>query len=132
MPIQQKLSRERTGAGGGDILQKLGEQIEGDPTVRGGPRRWLLSVAVAVAVGTAYFLAAQLSLALLTTAERVAVFWPASGIAAGALIALGRWARVPVAVAVISSSVAAALMSDRNVWSALAFGLCNAWRGPSW
>ena len=107
-------------------MQKHGEQIEGDPTVRGGPRRWLLSVAVAVAVGTAYFLAAQLSLALLTTAERVAVFWPASGIAAGALVALGRWARVPVAVAVISSSVAAALMSDRNVWSALAFGLCNA------
>jgi PAS domain S-box-containing protein len=107
-------------------LQKLGEQIEGDPTVRGGPRRWLLGVTVAVAVGTAYFLAAQLGLALLTTDERVAVFWPASGIAAGALVALGRWARVPVAVAVISSSVAAALMSDRNVWSALAFGSCNA------
>ena len=88
MPIQQKLARERTGAGGGDILQKLGEQIEGDPTVRGGPRRWLLSVAVAVAVGTAYFLAAQLSLALLTATERVAVFWPASGIAAGALLRL--------------------------------------------
>jgi PAS domain S-box-containing protein len=107
-------------------LQKLGEQIEGDPTVRGGPRRWLLGVTVAVAVGTAYFLAAQLGLALLTTDERVAVFWPASGIAAGALVALGRWARLPVAVAVISSSVAAALMSDRNVWSALAFGSCNA------
>ena len=107
-------------------MQKLVEQIEGDPTIRGGPRRWLLSVAVAVAVGTAYFLAAQLGLELLTTAERVAVFWPASGIAAGALVALGRWARVPVAVAVISASVAAALMSDRNVLSALAFGLCNA------
>ena len=107
-------------------MQKLVEQIEGDPTIRGGPRRWLLSVAVAVAVGTAYFLAAQLGLALLTTAERVAVFWPASGIAAGVLVALGRWARAPVAVAVIGASVAAALMSDRNVWSALAFGLCNA------
>ena len=95
------------------VMQKLGdlptrgrhfaeawEQIEGDPTVRGGPRRWLLSVAVAVAVGTAYFLGAQLSLAHLTAVERVAVFWPASGIAAGALVALGRWARVPSEIAV--------------------------------
>ena len=111
------------GAGGGDILQ-LGEQIAGDPTVDG--KRWLLSVGVIVAVGAAYFLAAQLGLALLTATERVAVFWPASSIAAGVLVALGRWARTPVAVAVISSSAAAALMSDRNVWSALAFGLCNA------
>jgi PAS domain S-box-containing protein len=107
-------------------LQKLAEQIETDPIERGGPRRWLLSVAVAIAVGTAYFLAAQLSLALLTAAERVAVFWPASGVAAGALVALGRWARVPVALAVIISSVAAALTSDRNVWSAIAFGFFNA------
>jgi len=114
------------GAGAGHILRKLGEQIEGGLTVRGEPQGWLLSVGIAVAVGTAYFLTAQLGLALLTAAERVAVFWPASGIAAGILVALGRRARVPVAVAVIGSSAAAALLSDRNGWSALAFGLCNA------
>ena len=107
-------------------MQKPVEQVEADPTVRGGPRGWLLSVAVAAAVGIAYFLAAHLGLALLSTPERVAVFWPASGIAAGALIALGRWARAPVVLAVISSSVAASLLSDRNIWSALAFGFCNA------
>ena len=107
-------------------MQKLREQIEGDPTVRGGPRRWLLSVAVAVAVGIAYFLAAQLGLALLTAAERVAVFWPASGVAAGTLIALGRRARMPVAVGVIAATFAANILVDRSLLSAVAFGLCNA------
>jgi PAS domain S-box-containing protein len=67
-----------------------------------------------------------LGLALLTTAERVAVFWPASGIAAGALIALGPRARRPVAAGVIVASVAANMMGDRSLWSSLAFGICNA------
>jgi PAS domain S-box-containing protein len=107
-------------------LQKLGEQIEGDPTVGGGPRWWLPSVAIAVAVGIAYFLAAQLGLALLTTDERVAVFWPASGVAAGTLIALGCRARMPVAVGVVTATVAANILVDRSLLSAVAFGLCNA------
>jgi PAS domain S-box-containing protein len=84
------------------------------------------TIGIITAVGLAYFFAAQLGLALLTATERVAVFWPASGIATGTLLALGRWTRVPVAVAVLGASVAAALLSDRNVWAALAFGLCNA------
>jgi len=94
---------------------------------QGGDRlQWLVgNIGVALAVGAAYFLAAQLGLALLTE-ERVAVFWPASGIAAGTLIALGCRARMPVAAGVFAASVAASLMSDRNVWSALAFALCNA------
>jgi integral membrane sensor domain MASE1 len=61
-------------------------------------RRWAGSIGLAVAVGIAYFLAARLSLALLTQPGGVAVFWPASGVVAGALIALGPWARLPVAV----------------------------------
>jgi PAS domain S-box-containing protein len=107
-------------------LLKLCAQIEGDPNVRGEPRRWLLSVGVAVAVGTTYFLAAQLGFALLTATERVAVFWPASGIAVGVLLALGPWARAPVAAGVVVATFAANLMADRSVWSASAFGLCNA------
>jgi PAS domain S-box-containing protein len=91
-----------------------------------GAARWAWSLGLAAAVGIAYYFAAQLGLALLTSAGRVAVFWPAAGIAAGTLIALGPWARAPVALAVIGASAAAALMNDRNVWSALAFGLCNA------
>jgi PAS domain S-box-containing protein len=89
-------------------------------------RLWIAGSGIAVVVGIVFFLAAQLGLALLTTAERVAVFWPASGIAAGALIALGPRARAPVAVGVILASVAANMMGDRGFWSSLAFGLCNA------
>ena len=91
-----------------------------------GAEWWSSGMGLAVTVGVAYFLAAELGLSLLTATERVAVFWPASGIAAGILIALGPWASAPVAVAVIVASAAAALLSDRNVWSALAFGFCNA------
>src|SRR5262245_14868988 len=89
-------------------------------------RPWIAGSGIAVVVGIVFFLAAQLGLALLTTAERVAVFWPASGIAAGALIALGRWARAPVAVGVMAATLIANLTSDRNVWGAVAFSLCNA------
>src|SRR5262245_32247563 len=86
---------------------------------------WLDRVGLSIAVGVGYFLAAQLGLALLTTPERVAVFWPASGIAVGTLIALGPRAREPVAAGVIAATLAANLMADRNIWGALAFGLCN-------
>jgi hypothetical protein len=53
-----------------------------------------------MAVGITYFFGARLSLALLTT-DGVAVFWPAAGISAGLLIALGSRARIPVAVGVM-------------------------------
>jgi PAS domain S-box-containing protein len=87
---------------------------------------WIGSIGLALAVAVGYFLAAQLGLALLTTPERVAVFWPASGIAAGILIALGFRARTPVATGVIAATLAANLMLDRSFWGGLALGLCNA------
>src|SRR5262245_10197803 len=87
---------------------------------------WARSIGLGLAVGVAYFLAARLGLVLLTTAEPVAVFWPASGIAIGMLVALGPLARVPVAAGVIAATVAASVAVDRSFSSALAFGLCNA------
>ena len=57
-----------------------------DGPVWGAPA--LIGLAAAVAVG--YFLAARLGLALLTTPDGVAVFWPAAGLAAGTMIALGQ------------------------------------------
>ena len=51
------------------------------------------TIGFAVAVGVAYFVAAQLGLALRAKPGGVAVFWPAAGIAIGALIALGPKAR---------------------------------------
>ena len=47
---------------------------------------WAVSISVAVV----FFLAAQLSLALLDKADGVAVFWPAAGVASGFLVGLAR------------------------------------------
>jgi len=73
-----------------------------------------------------YLVAARLSLALLTKPDGVAVFWPAAGIAAGILIALGPRVQVPVAAGVAGASVLASLLSDRNLAAATVFALCNA------
>jgi PAS domain S-box-containing protein len=82
---------------------------------------------LAMALGCVYFLAARLGFALLLgEAEAVSVLWPASGVAAGALIALGRDARAAVAAGVLAATAAANLLEGRPVWAALCFGLCNA------
>ena len=90
-------------------------------------RRWVGSVLLAVALGIAYYWAARLSLALLTKPDGVAVFWPAAGVAAGVLIALGPGARLPVAVGVIVATIVAHLLAgDRVILGAVVFALCNA------
>src|SRR5437762_12419674 len=109
------------------VLQNLRNQSHrrllavADPT-----RRWIRAIGLAVAVGIAYFLAARLSLSLLTKPDGVAVFWPASGIAAGALIALGPGARWPVAIGAMAATIVANLLGDRTFAGAITFALCNA------
>jgi integral membrane sensor domain MASE1 len=84
------------------------------------------AVGLAITVGVAYFLAAQLSLAFLAEPDGVAVFWPAAGLSSGVLIALGRGARLPVASGVIAATIIANLMmGDWNVWNAAALALWN-------
>ena len=75
---------------------------------------WIGAVGLAIAVGIAYFFAAQLSLALLAKPDGVAVFWPAAGVSSGVLIALGRDARLPVAGGVMIATVIANLTGDRK------------------
>src|SRR5258707_2645851 len=87
---------------------------------------WIGAIGLAVAVGIAYFFAAQLSLALLAEPDGVALFWPAAGVSSGVLIALGRAARLPVASGVMVATIIANLMGYRNVWGATAFAFCNA------
>jgi PAS domain S-box-containing protein len=89
-------------------------------------QRWVRLIGLAVAIGVAYFLAARLSLLLLTKPDGVAVFWPASGVAAGVLIALGPRARLPVVAGAVVATIVANLMGDRTLLSALVFALCNA------
>ena len=81
---------------------------------------------LAVAIGIAYFVAAQLGLALRAKPGGVAVFWPAAGVAIGALIALGPNARIPVAAAVAVATIASKLMITGNLWLGIMFGLVCA------
>lgn len=91
----------------------------------GGWAWWATPVSLAIAVGATYFCAAQLSLALLTKPGGVAVFWPAAGISAGTLIALGASARLPVVAGVAVASTLASLLGDRSIPAATVFTLCN-------
>jgi PAS domain S-box-containing protein len=79
-----------------------------------------------VTVAVAYFLAARLSLALLEKPDGVAVFWPAAGIASGALIVAGSAARWRVIVGVMAATILANLLGDRNLWSSMVFAVANA------
>jgi PAS domain S-box-containing protein len=89
--------------------------------------RAFLNVALGVAaVSVAYFLAARVSLALLTPSNGVAVFWPAAGVASGLVIALGSASRLPVALGVMLATIVANLMGDRNLPASIVFAVCNA------
>ena len=109
------------------MLQNLRVTVQRQLSAAADPtQRWVGSIGLAVAVGIAYFVAARLSLALLTKPEGVAVFWPAAGVAAGVLIALGSRARWPVVVGTMAATIVANLLGDRNLWSAVLFAFCNA------
>ena len=84
------------------------------------------AIGVGLTVGIAYFAAARFGLALLTAPDGVAVFWPAAGISAGALIALGPGARFPVVAGTIGATIVANLLGDRNLAATIIFALSNA------
>jgi len=75
---------------------------------------WLTGIGLAIAVGSAYFLVARLSLGLLMKPDGVAVFWPAAGISSGVLIALGARARAFVALGAVIGTIPANLLGDRD------------------
>jgi PAS domain S-box-containing protein len=80
----------------------------------------------ALAVGIVYFLSAWLGVALSATPSGVAVFWPASGVAAGILMAFGRRARPALVMGVVAGTVAAHLLSDGSLSTAAFKAFCNA------
>jgi signal transduction histidine kinase len=89
-------------------------------------RRWAGSIGLAAAVGLAYFLAALLSYGLALQSEGLAVFWPASGVSSGLLIALGSRARWPVVSGVIVAVVADHLIMVDPLRVGIAFALSDA------
>jgi signal transduction histidine kinase len=88
-------------------------------------RRWAGSIGLAAAVGLAYFLAALLSYGLALKSEGLAVFWPASGVSSGLLIALGFRARWPVVSGVIVAVVADHLIMADPLRVGIAFALSD-------
>jgi hypothetical protein len=106
------------------VLQKQGERLLS--VSRELARRWAGSVALASAVAIAYFLASQLSFFLRTKPDDVAWFWPAAGVAAGVLIAIGSGARLPVAVGTMVASIPGNLLGHWSLWTSIVFALCNA------
>lgn len=87
--------------------------------------RWAGSGVLAIAVAVAYFLAARLSFYLKTKPDEIAAFWPAAGVAAGALVGLGPRARLPVAVGVLAASVPANVSGRWSLSTSLVFAVCN-------
>lgn len=75
-----------------------------------------------IAVGIALFLAARLGL-VLRTQTGFAVFWPAAGVAVSALIVFGRNARLAIAAAIATATIASSLTIGRSPWLAIAIGL---------
>jgi signal transduction histidine kinase len=84
------------------------------------------SVVLAFAVAITYFLTSQLSFFLRTKPDDVAWFWPAAGVAAGVLIAIGPGARLPVVIGTIAASIPANLLGNWSLWTTIVFALCNA------
>jgi integral membrane sensor domain MASE1 len=82
------------------------------PAANGLPRQWMVGFAIAAGVGSVYFLATSLAFGLLFKTDTIAVFWPASGVSAGALIAVGWGARWPVATGVMIAVVAIHLIAS--------------------
>jgi integral membrane sensor domain MASE1 len=81
---------------------------------------------LAIAVAIAYFLASRLSFFLRTKPDDIAWFWPAAGVAAGVLIALGPGTRLAVAVGTIVASIPGNLLAHWSLWTSIVFALCNA------
>src|SRR6185369_17148099 len=107
------------------MLQMPREQVQGPATAAEHTRRsWIGLVTLTIALGVAYFLVARLSL-LLQAKLGAVIVWPAAGISAGVLIALGRDARWPVAVATGTATIVANLMNDQPAWISIIFSLCT-------
>jgi PAS domain S-box-containing protein len=88
--------------------------------------RSAISLGSAGGIAIAYFLAARLGLALISASSNLAVFWPASGVAAGILIVLGRRALPALVVGVVMGTVAADFLSDIRFVASLLNGFWDA------
>ncbi len=85
----------------------------------------LRGLLLVVAIASGYALAGHISLTHMTPAENIALFWPAAGLSAGLLTAMGPRARIPIAIAVAIATVAANLAARSSLPVAGVFAACN-------
>ena len=88
-------------------------------------RRWAGDLALAAAVGAAYFLVAQVTMLGAAFPDKSALFWPAAGISSGILIALGPRRRWPAATGIVAAEAVAAHVSWHNPWITAALAICD-------
>jgi two-component sensor histidine kinase/integral membrane sensor domain MASE1 len=105
---KEKRGEAERGAGGAVSLERVG-----------------IGVLAATLMTASYYFAARYGLALLAHPSGVAVFWPASGIAVGALLVFGRASFVPVATGVAIATMAANMAAGRIYALAPLFAFAN-------
>ncbi len=87
---------------------------------------WSVLLGIFLAVGVLYYVAGRLALLVLSEPEGVAVFWPASGIAAGLAAVLRKSARIPIALAVAAATIVANVQARSSLPATMVFAACNA------
>jgi two-component sensor histidine kinase len=78
-----------------------------------------------VLMAVAYYFSASYGLALLAQPDGVAVFWPASGVAVGALLIFGKASFAPIASGVAIGTIAANVVAGRPLELAIPFAVAN-------
>jgi signal transduction histidine kinase len=90
-------------------------------------RRWTGYVAIATAVGAAYFLVGRLTmLGAVFQPDKSTLFWPAAGISSGVLIALGPQHRWPAVAGIVVGEAVTAQVSWNYLPLTAALAICDA------
>jgi signal transduction histidine kinase len=90
-------------------------------------RRRVGDVAVAAAVGAAFYLVAKIiSWGTAFQPDNVSLFWPPTGVSSGLLIVLGPRRRWPAVAGIVAASAAINHESWNNLWITPAVAACNA------
>lgn len=90
-------------------------------------RSWAGDVAVAAAVGAAFFLVAKIvSWGTAFQPDGVSLFWPPTGISSGLLLILGPRRRWPAVAGIMAASAVISHTVWHNPWITLVIAVCNA------
>jgi PAS domain S-box-containing protein len=86
---------------------------------------WRQDAALAVALGLVYYALARLGILFQAEPENIALFWPAAGISAGAMIASGRRLRPYLACSEFAAVLIVNLRTGTDIGPAIMFAVLN-------